>query len=271
MRSRACWRLPPARPTRTRRCSRRSGRRSAWDVGAVWTLAEAGTLRCDAAWPLDGGDFVAATRALALAADEGLPGQVWTEEQPAWVIDVPALHAPAGEGRRARGPAERVRVRRARLHQARRDGVLHGRAPRGRRRPAGDDDQPRHADRPVRRALPGRRATARDPQRRVRLRGDDGPPRQHRRGQRGGGAHVRLHRRRDGGPRAGGGDGAAAPAGRAPPRPDSLRRRPARATSSTTRSRSRRCARTARSSRSSSPSRGPTFPARRCSAATSAT
>ena len=64
-----------------------------WDIGAVWTLAEAGTLRCDAAWG-DGGDFVAATRELSLAADEGLPGRVWSEERPAWITDVPASTLP---------------------------------------------------------------------------------------------------------------------------------------------------------------------------------
>jgi PAS domain S-box-containing protein len=64
-----------------------------WDVGAVWTLADAGTLRCDAAWP-GGGDFVAATRDLSLAADEGLPGRVWTEERPAWITDVPGSPLP---------------------------------------------------------------------------------------------------------------------------------------------------------------------------------
>jgi PAS domain S-box-containing protein len=64
-----------------------------WDIGAVWTPAEAGTLRCDAAWG-DGRDFVAATRELALAADEGLPGQVWSEQRPAWITDVPASAMP---------------------------------------------------------------------------------------------------------------------------------------------------------------------------------
>jgi PAS domain S-box-containing protein len=64
-----------------------------WDIGAVWTLAEAGTLRCDAAWPARG-DFVTATRELSLAADEGLPGRVWTEERPAWITDVPASTLP---------------------------------------------------------------------------------------------------------------------------------------------------------------------------------
>jgi PAS domain S-box-containing protein len=64
-----------------------------WDIGAVWTPAEAGALRCDAAWPARG-DFVAATRGLSLATDEGLPGQVWTEERPAWITDVPASTMP---------------------------------------------------------------------------------------------------------------------------------------------------------------------------------
>jgi PAS domain S-box-containing protein len=59
-----------------------------WNVGAVWTPAEEGTLHCVAAWPADG-DFVATTRTLALAAGEGLPGRVWAEEAPAWIADVP--------------------------------------------------------------------------------------------------------------------------------------------------------------------------------------
>src|SRR4051812_6581049 len=65
------------------------GQALGWDIGAVWAPAEAGTLRCAETWP-DGGDFVAATRQLALAADEGLPGRVWTDNAPAWIIDVPA-------------------------------------------------------------------------------------------------------------------------------------------------------------------------------------
>ena len=69
------------------------GQTLAWDIGAVWAPAEAGTLRCADAWP-DEGDFVAATRELALAADEGLPGRVWTEEAPAWITDVPASAYP---------------------------------------------------------------------------------------------------------------------------------------------------------------------------------
>ena len=67
-----------------------------WDIGAVWTLAEAGTLRCDADWG-DGGDFLAATRELSLAADEGLPGRVWSEERPAWIIHVPASTLPRAQ------------------------------------------------------------------------------------------------------------------------------------------------------------------------------
>jgi PAS domain S-box-containing protein len=64
-----------------------------WSVGAVWTPAEAGTLRCATAWPADG-DFVEVTRALALAVDEGLPGRVWTTGEPAWITDVPESALP---------------------------------------------------------------------------------------------------------------------------------------------------------------------------------
>jgi PAS domain S-box-containing protein len=69
------------------------GQALGWDIGAVWAPAEAGTLRCAETWP-DEGDFVAATRELALAAGEGLPGRVWTDEAPAWIIDVPASTYP---------------------------------------------------------------------------------------------------------------------------------------------------------------------------------
>jgi len=78
------------------------------DLGAVWAPAEAGTLRCAEAWP-DKGDFVAATREHALAVDEGLPGQVWTDEAPAWITDVPASALP-----RARVAARTVSDPRAR-------------------------------------------------------------------------------------------------------------------------------------------------------------
>jgi PAS domain S-box-containing protein len=64
-----------------------------WTVGAVWLPVEAQTLRCVAAWP-DHGDFVTATRELALAFDEGLPGRVWSERAPAWIPDVPSSSIP---------------------------------------------------------------------------------------------------------------------------------------------------------------------------------
>src|SRR6185436_7522047 len=69
------------------------GQTLGWDIGAVWAPAEAGTLRCAETWP-DGGEFVVATRELALAADEGLPGRVWTDEAPAWITDVPDSKLP---------------------------------------------------------------------------------------------------------------------------------------------------------------------------------
>jgi PAS domain S-box-containing protein len=64
-----------------------------WSVGAVWTPAEAGTLRCVDVWPADG-DFADVTRALALGVEEGLPGRVWTTGEPAWITDVPESALP---------------------------------------------------------------------------------------------------------------------------------------------------------------------------------
>jgi PAS domain S-box-containing protein len=72
------------------------GQTLGWDIGAVWTPAEAGTLRCAEAWP-DRGDFVAATRELALPDDEGLPGRVWTHGEAAWITDVPASRLPRAQ------------------------------------------------------------------------------------------------------------------------------------------------------------------------------
>jgi PAS domain S-box-containing protein len=64
-----------------------------WEVGAVWRLDEtANLLRCVSAWHdphMNFPKFVAATRALAYARGEGLPGRVWEMRQPMWQQDLP--------------------------------------------------------------------------------------------------------------------------------------------------------------------------------------
>jgi PAS domain S-box-containing protein len=60
-----------------------------WEVGAVWTPLENGdpVLRCVETWqgrePLE-----LASRSVALAPGEGLPGRVWATGEPAWISDV---------------------------------------------------------------------------------------------------------------------------------------------------------------------------------------
>jgi PAS domain S-box-containing protein len=59
-----------------------------WEVGAVW-VAAGERLRCVQTWRGPEG-FVAASRELALARGEGLPGRVWASGEPAWVADLDA-------------------------------------------------------------------------------------------------------------------------------------------------------------------------------------
>jgi len=62
------------------------------DTGALWTIdPEAGVLRCVEVWttspgPLD--EFASATRGHAFPPGVGLPGQVWSTRQPAWIADL---------------------------------------------------------------------------------------------------------------------------------------------------------------------------------------
>jgi len=64
------------------------GEALAWDFGAVWVPVADDALRCAATWP-QGAEFAAESRALTLAAGEGLPGRVWAAGAPAWLTDVP--------------------------------------------------------------------------------------------------------------------------------------------------------------------------------------
>src|SRR5215207_6128587 len=67
-----------------------------WDAGAVWA-PQAGVLRCVMTWNAPE-SFVQASRSLALAPGEGLPGRVWASGQPAWIVDVGAdASLPRGE------------------------------------------------------------------------------------------------------------------------------------------------------------------------------
>ena len=64
-----------------------------WRWGAVWEPAPARpeALRCVETWSAVGAaarEFEAASRSVALAADEGLPGRVWRSGAPAWIADV---------------------------------------------------------------------------------------------------------------------------------------------------------------------------------------
>ena len=177
--------------------------------------------------------FAETSRSVTLAAGQGLPGEVWQTGQPGLDRRRRRASRPLPRSRAADAAGLRSAFAfpiRGAGKRARRHGVLRRRARRARRRAAGHDDQPRVADRPVRRALPRRagrarerRAQDRDPQRRLRLHRHDGRRRAHRRGQRGDRDDVRLQRRGDGRPRAGGAHDPARHAARGPPpRPAAL-------------------------------------------------
>jgi PAS domain S-box-containing protein len=73
-----------------RRALEAIGQSLGWRFGAVWEPALDG-LRCVEVWHAPGVDareFDAASRALTLAAGEGLPGRVWRDAEPAWLADV---------------------------------------------------------------------------------------------------------------------------------------------------------------------------------------
>ena len=61
-----------------------------WQVAAAWEDGgEPPELRCTALWaaPEVDGDFLELTRSIVLAADEGLPGAVWSSGQARWIAD----------------------------------------------------------------------------------------------------------------------------------------------------------------------------------------
>src|SRR5919197_2055257 len=79
-----------------------------WEHGALWRVdAQAGALRCAAAWHVPGADFTAfesLSRELTFAPGIGLPGRVWASGRPAFIPDVlqdgnfPRAPAAAREG-----------------------------------------------------------------------------------------------------------------------------------------------------------------------------
>jgi PAS domain S-box-containing protein len=61
-----------------------------WPYGGAW-LPQAGAVRCAHAWAEPAAEaFAAASRGLALAPGEGLPGRVQASGEPAWIPDVSA-------------------------------------------------------------------------------------------------------------------------------------------------------------------------------------
>ena len=180
------------KPTGLSRSMRRSwrsiGSSLGWELGAVW---EAGPgderLRCVRTWHAGEGapEFEALSERITLAPGEGLPGRVLESGEP--VVDrrrPGGRELPAGRRRPTRRAARGVRLPAAQPAGRRRhDGVLHPRAARARRAPAGDDARARQPGRAVRRATARRGGGARQ---RVaaagharggaRRRRDDGPP-----------------------------------------------------------------------------------------------
>ena len=63
-----------------------------WDFGAWWEPSDDGAaLRCIDTWrstSLHDSDFEILTKQTQLAPGIGLPGRVWTTQQPAWIVDV---------------------------------------------------------------------------------------------------------------------------------------------------------------------------------------
>jgi PAS domain S-box-containing protein len=75
------------------RALRAIGESLEWRLGAVWEPASdrPQALRCVETWSAAGvaaEDFEAASRTIALASGEGLPGRVWLSGEPAWIADV---------------------------------------------------------------------------------------------------------------------------------------------------------------------------------------
>lgn len=64
-----------------------------WDHAALWVPRRDGRLHCAADWQAPGSDseaFAVRSRGLTLAPGEGLPGRVWADGAPSWVVDFAA-------------------------------------------------------------------------------------------------------------------------------------------------------------------------------------
>lgn len=70
------------------------GANMGWDVGVVWTVdEEAGALVCRSTWQRQdtaATELVRMSRDRTFAKGEGLPGRVWAQGAPAWIVDVTA-------------------------------------------------------------------------------------------------------------------------------------------------------------------------------------
>ena len=255
-----------------------------WDFGAVWVPVVDDALRCVATWPRvpTGCGTKAGRAALTLAAGKGCPGACGRRGQrpPGSPTSRPIRQLPRAEAAARAGLAPRSASRSAA------PGVLgviefFTAAPRdARRRAARHDGQPRRADRrsSSSAAAPSAACATSDARKSAILNAafDCVVTMDHRRARRRGQprhrADVRLPRRGDDRPRAGGADRSRRTlreAHRAALR-RYMRHRRGRGRRPAGRA-ARRCAPTAPSSRSSSWSRGPSCPARRCSPATCAT
>ena len=62
-----------------------------WQVGAVWEFMPDGRLQCVCSWHAGQGapEFEAATEQLALEPGQGLPGRVFSNGKPIWIVDAP--------------------------------------------------------------------------------------------------------------------------------------------------------------------------------------
>ena len=63
-----------------------------WSVGNYWEVNEdAVQMRCKVTWNLPGApveEFQAASLALKLHLNEGVPGRVWESGRPCWIVEV---------------------------------------------------------------------------------------------------------------------------------------------------------------------------------------
>jgi PAS domain S-box-containing protein len=61
-----------------------------WELGAAWEI-DAERLRCVQTWRSgeDAAEFEALSQRMTLARGEGLPGRVWVQGEPSWIVDAP--------------------------------------------------------------------------------------------------------------------------------------------------------------------------------------